>query len=89
MPKLNVEKVPKQCNDRGRSFSWHNGKRIYHGIAGTPEANAHYRRFVNNLTKEPTQSLPDAETGGRSNDKGNGVYGDELPVGWQNYAKEV
>ena len=62
MPKLNVEKVPKQCNDRGRSFSWHNGKRIYHGVAGTPEANRNYRRFVNNLTKEPTSSLPGVET---------------------------
>jgi len=58
MPKLNVDKVPKQCNDRGRSFSWHKGKRIYHGVAGTPEANRNYLRFINDLTKEPPQSPP-------------------------------
>jgi hypothetical protein len=67
MPKLNIEKVPKQCNDRGRSFSWHKGKRIYHGVAGTPEANTNYRRFVNNLTQEPSSPLPNVETSGGVN----------------------
>jgi len=58
MPKLNVSKVPKQCNDRGRSYSWHEGKRVYHGVAGSPEANRNYLRFINDLTKEPPLSPP-------------------------------
>ena len=61
MPKLNIEKVPKQCNDRGRSFSWHEGKRVYHGVAGTPEANRNYNRFIHNLTKDPNLPVPDIE----------------------------
>ena len=63
MPKLKemskMDKVPKQCNDRGRSYSWHEGKRIYHGVWGTPEANKNYLRFIHELTKEPTLSPPD------------------------------
>ena len=62
MPKLNMDKVPKQCNDRGRSFSWHDGKRVYHGVAGTPEANRNYNRFIHKLTEEPTLALPDVGT---------------------------
>jgi len=63
MPKLNIDKVPKQCNDRGRSYSWHEGKRVYHGVAGTPEANRNYMRFVNDLTKEPPLSPPPPDAG--------------------------
>ena len=37
MPKL-TNQLPKKCNDRGRAFSWHRGKRIYHGVWGSPEA---------------------------------------------------
>ena len=44
MPKLK-NKDPKNCRDRNQSFSWYNGKRIYHGIWGTPEAKKNYRRF--------------------------------------------
>ena len=60
MPKQS--KIPKQCNDRGRSFSWHNGKRIYHGVAGTPEADRNYKRFIHDLTKEPPSFPPETGT---------------------------
>ena len=79
MPKLNIEKVPKQCNDRGRSYSWHNGKRVYHGVAGTPEANRNYQRFVHNLTKEPSLSpLPDTGANTGTSGGGNDVLVAEL-----------
>ena len=44
MPKL-TKKLPKECRDREQSFSWHNGKRYYHGRWGSPEAAESYRRF--------------------------------------------
>ena len=37
MPKLK-NSLPKNCRDRNQAFSKHNGKRIYHGVWGTPEA---------------------------------------------------
>ena len=56
MPKL--KQYPKQCNDRGRAFAWHKGKRIYFGVAGTDEADRNYDRFIRSLTGEPTLSVP-------------------------------
>lgn len=58
MPKL--KQYPKQCNDRGRAFAWHRGKRIYFGVAGTDEADRNYDRFIRSLTGEPTPSVPNA-----------------------------
>ena len=36
MPKLK-NRFPKMCRDRNQAFSKHNGKRIYHGVWGSPE----------------------------------------------------
>jgi integrase len=52
MPKLK-NRLPKRCNDRGRAFSWHNGKRIYHGVWGSPEAEKNYKRFISALLENP------------------------------------
>jgi len=56
MPKL-TDRLPKKCNDRGRAFSWHNGKRIYHGTWGTPEADKSYKRFIAALLESPALPL--------------------------------
>ena len=64
MPKL-TDRLPKKCNDRGRAFSWHNGKRIYHGVWGSPEAEKSYKRFIAALLENP--SLP-LRIGKESND---------------------
>jgi hypothetical protein len=45
MPKLN-DRFPKKCRDRNQCFSWHNGKRIYFGTWGSPEAEKNYKRFI-------------------------------------------
>jgi len=55
MPKLKKQD-PKNCRDRNQSFSWYNGKRIYHGVWGSPEARKNYRRFLDALEENP--SLP-------------------------------
>ena len=44
MPKLKNQ-PPKLCNDRGRAFSWDNGKRVYHGVWKSAEAQKNYRHF--------------------------------------------
>jgi integrase len=57
MPKLK-NRLPKNCRDRNQAFSWHNGKRIYHGVWGTPEAEKSYKRFIAALVEGsdlPTQ----------------------------------
>jgi hypothetical protein len=52
MPKTRNQ-FPKNCRDRNQAFSWHNGKRIYHGIWGTPEAEQSYKRFIAALLENP------------------------------------
>ena len=52
-----TKKLPKQCRDRNQSYSWHNGKRIYHGIWKSPEADTAYRRFVAELLESLTGVL--------------------------------
>ena len=47
----NSSKLPKMCRDRNQCFSWHNGKRVYHGKWGTPEANRNYSQFLQDLTQ--------------------------------------
>ncbi|MDR0326859.1 MAG: site-specific integrase [Planctomycetaceae bacterium] len=52
MPKLK-NGMPKNCRDRNQAFSWYNGKRIYHGVWGTPEAEKSYKRFLAALIESP------------------------------------
>ena len=56
MPKLKNQ-YPKNCRDRSRAFSWYNGKRIYHGVWGSPEAKKNYDRFIAALMENPTLPL--------------------------------
>ena len=56
MPKL-TNRLPKNCRDRNQAFSWYNGKRIYHGVWGTPEADKSYKRFIAALLENPTLPL--------------------------------
>jgi integrase len=61
MPKLKKQ-FPKMCRDRNQCFSWYNGKRIYHGKWGTPEADRNYKRFIARLLENPTLPLLDKKT---------------------------
>ena len=54
MPKL-TNRLPRKCRDRNQAFSWHNGKRIYHGVWGSPEAEKSYKRFLAALIENPVQ----------------------------------
>ena len=56
MPKL-TNRIPKKCRDRNQCFSWHQGKRIYHGKWGSPEAEVNYKRFKAALLENPDLSL--------------------------------
>jgi len=56
MPKLNT-RLPRLCRDRKLAISWHNGKRIYHGVWGTPDATKNYKRFIAALLESPTLPL--------------------------------
>jgi len=56
MTKL-TNRMPKKCRDRNQAYSWHKGKRVYHGIWGTPEADSHYKRFIAALLENPALSL--------------------------------
>jgi len=60
MPKLNYNgnRLPKMCDDRGRAFAWHNGKRHYFGVSGTPGADENYRRFKIALLENPIKPAP-------------------------------
>ena len=62
MPKL-TNRLPKNCRDRNQAFSWHNGKRIYHGVWGSPEAEKSYKRFIAALLESP-QPTPTPQIGG-------------------------
>ncbi|MDR0327777.1 MAG: hypothetical protein LBI05_05730, partial [Planctomycetaceae bacterium] len=52
MPKLK-NRLPKNCRDRNQAFSKYNGKRIYHGVWGSPEAEKSYKRFIAALLEGP------------------------------------
>jgi integrase len=52
MPKL-LNQLPKKCRDRNQCFSWHRGKRIYHGVWGSPDAEKSYKRFIAALLESP------------------------------------
>jgi len=62
MPKLK-NRMPKVCRDRNQAFSWHNGKREYHGVWGSPEAEKSYKRFIARLLENPILPLQDGKTG--------------------------
>jgi len=62
MPKLK-NRLPKNCRDRNQAFSKHNGKRIYHGVWGTPEAEKSYKRFIAALLAGPNLPLQDGKIG--------------------------
>ena len=76
MPKLKNQD-PKNCRDRNQAFSWYNGKRIYHGAWGSPEAKKNYRRFVAALDENPILSLQP--------DRKNGVLVSELTAGFLDF----
>ena len=78
MPKLKNQ-YPKKCRDRSQAFSWHNGKRIYHGTWGSPEADKNYKRFIAALLENPTLPLQMGASGG--------VLVAELAAGFLEYAK--
>jgi hypothetical protein len=63
MPKLK-NRLPKKCRDRNQCFSWHNGKRIYHGVWDSPEAEKSYKRFIAALLENPTVPLSTVEENG-------------------------
>ena len=62
MPKLK-NRLPKNCRDRNQAFSKYNGKRIYHGIWGSAEAEKNYKRFIATLL-EGLSSPPTPQIGG-------------------------
>ena len=62
MPKLK-NRLPKNCRDRNQAFSKHNGKRYYHGVWGTPEAEKSYKRFIAALLECPNLPLQDGKIG--------------------------
>lgn len=62
MPKLKNQ-FPKLCRDRNQAISWHKGKRIHHGVWGSPEAEKSYKRFIAALLENPTLPLRDNRTG--------------------------
>jgi integrase len=62
MPKLKIQ-FPKMYRDRNQAISKHNGKRIYHGTWGTPEAEKSYKRFIAALLENPVIVLRRDETG--------------------------
>ena len=62
MPKLKNQ-FPKKCRDRNQCFSWHNGKRYYHGVWNSSEADKSYKRFIAALLENPYLPLQDNKTG--------------------------
>ena len=78
MPKLKNQ-CPKNCRDRNQSFSWFHGKRVYHGVWGSPEAKKNYKRFIARLLENPTLPLLDDKTGD--------TLVSELAAGFLNYVE--
>ena len=62
MPKLK-NRLPRLCRDRKLAISWYNGKRIYHGIWGSPESEKNYKRFIAALLENPSPT-PTPQIGG-------------------------
>jgi len=78
MPKLKNQ-YPKNCQDKNQSFSWYHGKRIYHGVWGSPEAEKNYKRFIARLLENPVLPLQGGKTGD--------VIVSELAAGFLNYVE--
>ena len=70
MPKLQNQ-LPKKCRDRNQCFSWHNGKRSYHGVWASPEAEESYKRFITALLESPPQLLRDVGNSGEAGNEAN------------------
>jgi len=60
MPKLK-NRLPKLCRDRNQAISWHNGKRIIHGVWDSDDAKKSYKRFIAALLENPTLPLRDGK----------------------------
>ena len=73
MPKLKNQ-LPKMYRDRNQAISKYKGKRIYHGVWGTPEAEKSYKRFIAALLENPTL-VPQNSGGGE-------VFVSELAAGF-------
>jgi len=56
MPKL-TNRFPVMYRDKNSAVSKHKGKRIYHGVWGSPEADKSYKRFIAALLENPTLPL--------------------------------
>ena len=64
MPKLK-NRLPRLCRDRKLAISWYDGKRIYHGVWGTPDAEKNYKRFIAALLESPAPApIPPPQIGG-------------------------
>jgi len=75
MPKLK-NSLPKNCRDRNQAFSWYNGRRIYHGAWGSPEAEKSYKRFIAALLESPVLPIRVGK------DSGGDVLVSELAAGY-------
>ncbi len=51
------------CKDRNQALSWYKGKRYYHGVWGSPEADRNYKRFLTKLIEYPGLPLQVEGTG--------------------------
>jgi len=56
MPKLK-NRFPAMYRDKNSAVSKHNGKRVYHGVWGSPEAEKSYKRFIAALLENPALPL--------------------------------
>ena len=52
MPKLKNQ-FPKMFRDKNSAVSKYNGKRVYHGVWGSPQAEKSYKRFLAALLENP------------------------------------
>ncbi|MCL2305263.1 MAG: site-specific integrase [Planctomycetaceae bacterium] len=63
MRKQKKNRLPGMCKDRNQALSWYKGKRYYHGVWGSPEADRNYKRFITKLLEKPDLTLQVGETG--------------------------
>jgi len=73
MPKLKNQ-MPKLCRNGKSAISWHDGKKIYHGVWGSPESDRNYKRFIAALLENPVILL--------RNDKEGDILVSELAAGF-------
>ena len=56
MPKLKNQ-LPKLCRNGKSAISWYKGKKFYHGVWGSLEADQSYKRFIAALLEKPVLPL--------------------------------